>query len=106
VSGESVEPLVAPYESFVDYILFDTACSTRGGSGKIFSWELLKKYRLRTPFIVAGGLDGDAVVRLQPFFAIDQLAGLDLNSRVEQSIGRKDVTRVAAVVKLVAQSGL
>jgi phosphoribosylanthranilate isomerase len=106
VSGESVEPLVAPYESFVDYILFDTACSTRGGSGNIFSWELLKNYRLRTPFIVAGGLDGDAVLRLQPFFAIDQLAGIDLNSRVEQSIGRKDVTRVAAVVKLVAQSGL
>lgn len=103
VSGEAVEPVAAPFEGFVDYILFDTACGTRGGSGKSFAWELLEDYRLQTPFIVAGGLDGDAVLRLQPFFALERLAGIDLNSRVEHSIGRKDVTRVAAVVKLVAE---
>lgn len=103
VSGESVEPLAAPFEGFVDYILFDTSCGTRGGSGKSFPWELLEGYRLQTPFIVAGGLDGDAVLRLQPFFALEQLAGIDLNSRVEHSIGRKDVTRVATVLKLVAE---
>jgi len=103
VSSAAVEPLVAPFEGFVDYILFDTACGTRGGSGKSFSWALLQDYRLQTPFIVAGGLDGDAVQRLQPFFAHDRLAGIDLNSRVEHSIGKKDVTRVATVLKLVAE---
>lgn len=103
VSGEAVEPLAAPFEGGVDFILFDTSCGTRGGSGKSFAWELLEDYRLQTPFIVAGGLDGDAVLRLQPFFALERLAGIDLNSRVEYSIGRKDVTRVAAVLELVAE---
>src|SRR5579871_2339948 len=43
----------------VDYFLFDTKTSKHGGSGQIFDWELLSRYKLDVPFLVSGGLSLD-----------------------------------------------
>lgn len=83
------EPLVG----FVDYFLFDTPTSGRGGSGRSFDWSLLDSYRLMTPFLLSGGIGSDSVESLNSF-EHPCCEGFDLNSRFESEPGMKDVARL------------
>jgi phosphoribosylanthranilate isomerase len=86
------------YEGLCDYYLFDTAGPLRGGSGQGFDHGLLKAYRGKTPFLLAGGLaPGDAAA----LKALDHpsLAGFDLNSRFEIRPGIKDPARIASFLR-------
>jgi phosphoribosylanthranilate isomerase len=58
-----------------------------GGTGRCAPWELIAKFRLGVPLILAGGLTADNVaeaVRLVRPYAVDVASG------VESSVGRKD----------------
>lgn len=101
VRGDSIEDAAAPYHGSVDLLLFDTAGPTKGGTGRTFDWEMLRDYRADTPFVVAGGLDASAVLGLRPFLDIEEFVGIDLNSKVEDAIGRKNPARVREVLKVV-----
>ncbi|MEM5551480.1 bifunctional indole-3-glycerol-phosphate synthase TrpC/phosphoribosylanthranilate isomerase TrpF [Pseudoalteromonas neustonica] len=70
--------------SGVDRHLYDTHSDTQaGGTGKTFDWAILKD--VKQPFMLAGGLNADNIQG-----ALYQGAhGLDLNSGVEQSAGKK-----------------
>ncbi|MBE0378801.1 bifunctional indole-3-glycerol-phosphate synthase TrpC/phosphoribosylanthranilate isomerase TrpF [Pseudoalteromonas prydzensis] len=68
----------------VDRHLYDTHSDTQaGGTGKTFDWSILE--HASSPFMLAGGLNADNIQG-----ALYQGAhGLDLNSGVEQSAGKK-----------------
>ena len=68
----------------VDRHLYDTHSDTQaGGTGKTFDWAILKE--TKQPFMLAGGLNPENIQG-----ALYQGAhGLDLNSGVEQSAGKK-----------------
>lgn len=78
------------YEGHADLFLFDTATPAKGGSGKKFDWDLLKRYNYRTPYLLSGGIgpeDIDSIVAaMRP-----GMAGIDINSRFESKPGIKDI---------------
>ena len=82
--------LCKDYEDCVDYFLFDTKCTTVGGSGRQFDWSLLKAYNGQKPFLLSGGIGPDDADRIKTF-SHPQCIGIDLNSRFETEPGMKDV---------------
>ncbi len=83
----------AQYEGCVDYFLFDTATSSKGGSGKKFDWDILANYNLSTPFFLSGGIGPEDAERIREFHH-PCFAGIDLNSRFEIAPARKDVGKL------------
>ena len=76
------------YDS-ADAFLFDTKIGAKiGGTGVLFDWKLLKKYRIDKPLIVSGGLHPGNVARAVEFF---RPYGVDVSSGVEKSPGKKDL---------------
>ncbi|MDQ9090857.1 bifunctional indole-3-glycerol-phosphate synthase TrpC/phosphoribosylanthranilate isomerase TrpF [Pseudoalteromonas haloplanktis] len=75
--------------SGIDRHLYDTHSDTQaGGTGKTFDWAILKE--AKQPFMLAGGLNADNIQG-----ALYQGAhGLDLNSGVEQSAGKKCLNKL------------
>ena len=78
------------YEGLVDYFLFDTKGPSVGGNGTQFDWTVLDAYHGMTPFLLSGGIGPDDASRVSAF-RHPRLAGIDLNSRFEQSPALKDV---------------
>jgi phosphoribosylanthranilate isomerase len=78
------------YRHDADYFLFDTKCSSYGGSGKRFDWSLLDEYKGDTPFLLSGGLTPDCADGIRSLNH-PMLAGIDLNSGFETSPAIKDV---------------
>ncbi|MDE5573922.1 MAG: phosphoribosylanthranilate isomerase [Muribaculaceae bacterium] len=99
--GDSVDKsLLESYQKSVDLFLFDTKSDKRGGSGQKFSWDLLENYDLDVPYLLSGGIspdDAEAVVgAMRP-----GMAGIDINSRFEDSPGHKDLGKlIKFIVKL------
>ena len=82
----------------MDYFLFDTKTEDYGGSGKKFSWNKLKEYKGSTPFLLAGGItpdDGEEIMKLDH----KQFAGVDLNSRFEDSPAIKNIELIDKFIK-------
>lgn len=86
------------YVGIADYILFDTKCKCVGGSGVQFDWDILQHYHGPIPFILAGGIGPGDEARLQQFHH-PYFAGIDLNSRFEQSPAFKNVSQVETFIK-------
>jgi phosphoribosylanthranilate isomerase len=82
-----------PYIGLVNYFLFDTKTPQHGGSGQKFDWSILTKYDLDIPFLLAGGIS-EQDVDLVKSLNINQLYGLDLNSKFEISPALKDVEKL------------
>lgn len=78
------------YAPHCAYFVFDTAGPAAGGNGRSFNWELLAEYDLPTPYLLAGGLGPDNAAALRGL-ELPGLAGFDVNSRVEQAPGLKDL---------------
>ena len=81
------------YEEYVNYFLFDTKTVFYGGSGRLFSWEVLKKYDGSTLFFLSGGIGPDAIKRLSGFFH-EKFHGIDVNSCFEVVPGQKDIEKI------------
>ncbi len=82
-----------PYTSLVNYFLFDTKTPNHGGAGVKFDWNILKKYDLDVPFLLAGGIS-EQDAKLVNSLNINQLYALDLNSKFEIEAGLKDVKKL------------
>jgi phosphoribosylanthranilate isomerase len=78
-------------------ILFDTATSTYGGSGKKFDWQLLSNLKIGKPFFLSGGIGPEDTQRIHEFdrdpVATDLFA-IDINSRFETSPGIKNISLI------------
>lgn len=90
---QKTDPLVG----FVDYFLFDTPTSGRGGSGKQFDWSVLSQYRNMTPFILSGGIAPESAPALKAF-QHPCCMGIDLNSQFEKAPGLKDVEKLKTFI--------
>jgi phosphoribosylanthranilate isomerase len=76
------------YDGAADMLIFDTK---GGGTGRKWSWDIIRDYPLHTPYLLSGGIgvdDVDAIVdAMQP-----GMAGIDINSRFEVAPGVKDIS--------------
>ena len=93
VSSEADLQRTVEYTSAVDYFLFETPCSTYGGSGEKFQWELLNGYTGTRPFLLSGGIGPDDIDAIHRF-SHPRLLGIDLNSRFEFSPALKDTDQL------------
>lgn len=78
------------YQGLVNLLLFDTRCTTYGGSGTQFDWQVLQAYDGDIPFLLSGGIGPADAARVKAFHH-PRCVGIDLNSRFEISAGLKDV---------------
>lgn len=100
ISSESDIIRTAEYESIIDYFIFETKCSSYGGSGKQFDWDILEHYNGSIPFLITGGICAEDVQKVQNF-RHPQFAGIDLNSRFEVSPALKNITLLKDFVSKV-----
>lgn len=82
-----------PYESVVDYFLFDTKGKHPGGNGLLFNWEILQEYPSEHPFFLSGGIGPESLDRLKTL-NFPKLYAIDVNSRFELDPGLKDIPAV------------
>ncbi len=88
--------------SGVAYLLFDTKCNERGGSGIQFEWEVLKTYYGKRPYLLSGGIGPGDAERIRSL-NLPKMAGIDLNSRFETAPGVKDIKLVETFIKQIRQ---
>lgn len=78
----------------ISYLLFDKKSKEYGGTGIKFDWGLLDSYKGKTPFLLAGGIGPEDVKAIReinhPMFA-----GIDINSKFEDSPGIKNVKLIS-----------
>jgi phosphoribosylanthranilate isomerase len=89
---------LAAYETACDYFLFDTKTDARGGSGRNFEWQVLRRFRIRRPFFLSGGVGPENAAEAVAACAGLPLFAIDVNSRVETAPGVKSVTAVRQVI--------
>jgi phosphoribosylanthranilate isomerase len=71
---------------------------SRGGTGRVFDWNLALRAKKQGPVIIAGGLNPynvyTAIHRVKPY-------GVDVCSGVEKSPGVKDPEKISEFIKAV-----
>lgn len=92
--------ILASYEDFVDYFLFDTKTTEHGGSGVSFDWSILENYHGRKPYFLSGGLSPDNIHGIKGIKDI-RFYGVDLNSRFEIDAGVKDIDKLTSVFEII-----
>lgn len=100
VAGPEDLRFAKAYQEVADYLLFDTRCDGYGGSGRHFDWSMLSAYAGRLPFLLSGGIGPGDECRVMAF-RHPLCAGIDLNSRFEQSLGLKDVNSLSRFIRHV-----
>lgn len=88
------------YKGKVDYFLFETKCKEYGGSGKQFDWDILQRYKGKTPFLITGGIGAEDAEKVKAFHH-PQFVGIDLNSRFETAPALKDITLIDNFIKQI-----
>ena len=88
------------YDNKCTYFLFDTFGKQRGGNGEAFDWKLLDKYQGNTAFFLSGGI---GINNIDSVFDFDHsfFTGIDINSKVEETPGKKKVELVQKMIKKV-----
>lgn len=85
-------------------ILFDAkppaGADLPGGNGLRFDWKLLQGFRHSSPWLLSGGLDP---LNVREAVGITGATLVDVSSGVESAPGVKDVDKIAAFLKAVAQ---
>jgi phosphoribosylanthranilate isomerase len=81
------------YIPVVDYFLFDSATENYGGSGKSFSWQILKNYKYQIPFFLSGGISEEHLERIKQL-NFSQLKAIDVNSKFETEPGLKNTEHI------------
>lgn len=93
------EPRPADYDSLVSAFMLDTPSQERGGTGRVFDWNLAVEFKLHIskPLILSGGLNPENVAKaiktVQPY-------AVDVASGVEASPGRKDHAKLRDFIQI------
>ena len=89
--GETIDnSIMQSFSPFCEYFLFDTKGENAGGNGLKFNWQLLDDYKLKTPFLLSGGISGEDIEEIKKI-KHTAFAGIDINSRFEISAGIKNI---------------
>ena len=89
-----------PYIGSVDYFLLDTKTPVHGGSGMVFDWTILGKYKLDVPFFLSGGLSLNNLDEVRKI-THPAFYGVDLNSKFEISPALKDIDKLKEAINKV-----
>lgn len=100
VRDDSDLRLVQDYDAVSDWLLFDakTKDGRSGGTGHVFDWSLLQGLNVKSPWMLAGGLNPDNVA--QAIEAV-QPDAVDVSSGVEGINGEKDACKLREFVEAV-----
>jgi phosphoribosylanthranilate isomerase len=94
-----VAQTITPGQYEVSAFLLDTPSQDRGGSGRVFDWNLAVEFKKRTtkPLILSGGLNPENVAK-----AIETVHpySVDVSSGVEASPGRKDHAKLRDFIQI------
>ena len=96
--------VLAPFEEYCDYYLFDTKGKLPGGNGYAFNWEVLKDYPSTKPYFLSGGIGLDNVSAIEAFLQRPESKycyALDVNSKFEDKAGLKNIDRIQQFKKLL-----
>ena len=81
-----------------DYLLFDSVSPSRGGSGKIFDWQMVSAYQEK-PFFLAGGL---GVKNIEEALKVVRPYAVDASSSLETD-GVKDPVKMQGFVAKIRE---
>lgn len=98
VSEKEDLKIIKEYEDCCTYFLFDTKTKLRGGSGKKFDWNLINRYKGKTPFFLSGGISPEDVAAIKNINH-PLLYGVDINSGFEIKHGIKDIGEIKTFAK-------
>lgn len=98
---EDLAALLAPYEDYVDYFLFDTKAQEYGGTGKKFDWSVLEQARINKPYFLSGGIGTGDIEQVKLFTAANPVFSLDVNSKFETAPGVKDMVQVQRFIEAI-----
>ncbi|HEA21900.1 hypothetical protein LCGC14_1088600 [marine sediment metagenome] len=96
--------LLAPFEAFCDYYLFDTKGKLPGGNGYAFDWSVLENYPSNKPYFLSGGIglkDAEAIKRFRKRPEAKYCYAVDVNSKFEIEPGLKDINKLKEFIKLL-----
>lgn len=80
-----------------DLFLFDAKGKEYGGNGIKYDWQLLEDYKLKTPFLLSGGIGpGDEGKILA--FRHDKFIGIDINSGFEIEPALKNIEKIKSFI--------
>lgn len=97
--------VLKPYETIVDYFLFDTKGKLPGGNGVAFDWTVLENYPSKKPFFLSGGIGLETIPKLEAFLkskASSYCHALDINSKFEIVPGLKDIEKLERFKKVIS----
>ncbi len=95
-----------PYQDSCDVFLFDTKGNDYGGNGIKYDWNILKKYKGKTPYLLSGGISENDVEPILSFMkgqAFNQCLGVDVNSGFEDSPANKNIEKLKIFLKKVKE---
>jgi phosphoribosylanthranilate isomerase len=99
--GIQIPGIMAAYPDARGFLLDTWQPQTHGGGGEPFDWQQIPA-DLKSPFILAGGLDPgnvtEAIRRVRPY-------AVDVSSGVETAPGIKSADKIAAFINGVSNSG-
>jgi phosphoribosylanthranilate isomerase len=83
-----------------DLFLFDTKSPKHGGTGVKFNWELLNKIDNESPksYLISGGIGAGDAKEIKNL-KLNNLIGLDLNSKFESAPGVKNLDLIKEFLK-------
>lgn len=81
-----------------DYLLFDSLSPSRGGSGKIFDWQMVSAYQEK-PFFLAGGL---GIGNIEKALKVVRPYAVDASSSLETD-GVKDPVKMQKFVAKIRE---
>ena len=93
---------LVPYESYVDFFLFDTKGPNPGGNGHCFDWSVLENYSLKTPYFLSGGIGCDKIKVLNKFrksASATHCHAIDVNSKFELKPAVKDPIKLKTFIQ-------
>lgn len=100
ISSESDLQSAESYAQYVDYLLFDTKTKGYGGSGVKFDWQILQNVNISQKFLLSGGISLDDLEDIKAL-KINNLVGVDLNSRFEDAPGLKNIEKLKQALNIV-----
>jgi phosphoribosylanthranilate isomerase len=89
---------VNPFKPWCKYFLFDTKCSSFGGSGRKFQWDIFEKYDNEIPVFLSGGIGVDDTGLIRELDYLN-LHAVDINSRFEKSQGIKNIQEIRKFIR-------
>lgn len=90
----------ASYKNSCNYFLFDTKGEKKGGNGIPFNWRKLQEYNQEIPFFLSGGIGMDNVQEALKLHDLN-MYGMDINSRIEDEPGLKNIPKAKEIITTI-----